>query len=58
MLYSEIRLSEKAHDHRRMYFCRFITRNIVGIDKQSGELIDYYFHSTIASVCIQGLTTG
>jgi hypothetical protein len=58
MLYSEIRLSAQAHDHRRMYFCGFITRNIVGIDKQSGELIDYYFHSTIASVCIQGLTTG
>jgi hypothetical protein len=29
---------------------------IVCIDKRSGKLIDYYFHSTDMRVCIHGLT--
>lgn len=39
-------------------FAGFSPATIVCIDKQSGELIDYYFHSTDARVCIHGLTTG
>jgi len=39
-------------------FAGFSPATIVRIDKQSGELIDYYFHSTDARVCIHGLTTG
>jgi len=39
-------------------FAGFSPATIVRIDKQSGDLIDYYFHSTDARVCIHGLTTG
>jgi hypothetical protein len=37
-------------------FAGFSPATIVRIDKSTGELIDYYFHSTDARVCIHGLT--
>jgi len=37
-------------------FAGFSPATIVCIDKQSGQLVDYYFHSNDARVCIHGLT--
>jgi hypothetical protein len=37
-------------------FAGFSPATIVRIDKKSGELIDYYFHSTDMRDCIHGLT--
>lgn len=37
-------------------FAGFSPATIVRIDKKTGELIDYYFHSSDARVCIHGLT--
>lgn len=37
-------------------FAGFSPATIVCIDKKSGELVDYYFHSTDVRVCIHGLT--
>jgi hypothetical protein len=42
--------------HENYIFAGFSPATIVCIDKRSGELIDYYFHSTDARVCIHGLT--
>ena len=39
-------------------FAGFSPATIVCIDKRSGKLIDYYFHSTDMRVCIHGLTCG
>ena len=39
-------------------FAGFSPATIVRIDKKTGELVDYYFHSTDARVCIHGLTVG
>jgi len=39
-------------------FAGFSPATIVRIDKASGELVDYYFHSTDMRVCIHGLTCG
>ncbi len=37
-------------------FAGFSPATIVCIDKRSGKLVDYYFHSTDMRVCIHGLT--
>ncbi len=37
-------------------FAGFSPATIVRIDKRTGELVDYYFHSTDSRVCIHGLT--
>lgn len=37
-------------------FAGFSPATIVCIDKRSGRLVDYYFHSTDMRVCIHGLT--
>ena len=37
-------------------FAGFSPATIVCIDKRTGELVDYYFHSTDVRVCIHGLT--
>lgn len=39
-------------------FAGFSPATIARIDKKTGELVDYYFHSTDARVCIHGLTVG
>jgi len=39
-------------------FAGFSPATIVCIDKSSGMLIAYYFHSTDMRVCIPGLTCG
>ncbi len=39
-----------------LMFAGFSPATIVCIDKNSGQLIDYYFHSSDARVCIHGLT--
>lgn len=39
-----------------LIFAGFSPATIVCIDKRTGELVDYYFHSTDARVCIHGLT--
>ena len=39
-------------------FAGFSPATIVRIDKKSGELVDYYFHSSDMRVCIHGLTCG
>ena len=39
-------------------FAGFSPATIVCIDKRSGKLVDYYFHSTDMRVCIHGLTCG
>ena len=39
-------------------FAGFSPATIVRIDKQTGELVDYYFHSNDMRVCIHGLTCG
>jgi len=41
--------------HGDFIFAGFSPATIVCIDKDSGELVDYYFHSTDARVCIHGL---
>lgn len=41
--------------HGDLIFAGFSPATIVCIDKNSGELVDYYFHSTDARVCIHGL---
>ena len=42
--------------HGDFIFAGFSPATIVCIDKNSGELVDYYFHSDDARVCIHGLT--
>ena len=42
--------------HDDFIFAGFSPATIVCIDKNSGELVDYYFHSDDARVCIHGLT--
>jgi hypothetical protein len=42
--------------HGDFIFAGFSPATIVCIDKNTGELVDYYFHSTDARVCIHGLT--
>ncbi len=44
--------------HGDYIFAGFSPATIVCIDKASGELVDYYFHSTDMRVCIHGLTCG
>jgi len=44
--------------HGDYIFAGFSPATIVRIDKVSGELVDYYFHSTDMRVCIHGLTCG
>jgi len=39
-------------------FAGFSPATIVRIDKKTGELVDYYFHSTDMRLCIHGLTCG
>lgn len=39
-------------------FAGFSPATIACIDRKTGKLVDYYFHSTDARVCIHGLTTG
>ncbi len=41
--------------HGDFIFAGLSPATIVCIDKHSGELVDYYFHSTDARVCIHGL---
>jgi hypothetical protein len=42
--------------HDDLIFAGFSPATIVCIDKNTGKLVDYYFHSTDARVCIHGLT--
>jgi len=42
--------------HGDFIFAGFSPATIVCIDKKTGELVDYYFHSNDARVCIHGLT--
>jgi len=42
--------------HGDFVFAGFSPATIVCIDKSTGKLVDYYFHSTDARVCIHGLT--
>jgi hypothetical protein len=42
--------------HNDYIFAGFSPATIVCIDKASGQLVDYYFHSNDARVCIHGLT--
>jgi hypothetical protein len=42
--------------HGDYIFAGFSPATIVCIDKASGQLVDYYFHSNDARVCIHGLT--
>lgn len=44
--------------HGDYIFAGFSPATIVCIDKVSGELVDYYFHSTDMSDCIHGLVCG
>lgn len=39
-------------------FAGFSPATIARIDKKTGELVDFYFHSTDARVCIHGLAVG
>jgi len=39
-------------------FAGFSPATIARIDKKTGELVDFYFHSTDARVCIHGLEVG
>ena len=39
-------------------FAGFSPATIARIDRKTGELIDYYFHSSDVRVCIHGLTVG
>jgi len=39
-------------------FAGFSPATIVRMDKKTGKLVDYYFHSTDARVCIHGLAVG
>ena len=39
-------------------FAGFSPATIARIDKNTGELVDFYFHSTDARVCVHGLTVG
>lgn len=39
-------------------FAGFSPATIARIDKKTGQLVDFYFHSTDARVCIHGLTIG
>ena len=39
-------------------FAGFSPATIVCIDKRTGELVDYYFHSTDMRLCIHGLACG
>ena len=39
-------------------FAGFSPATIARIDRKTGQLIDYYFHSSDARVCIHGLTVG
>jgi len=39
-------------------FAGFSPATIVRIDKKTGELVDYYFHSTDMRLCIHGLACG
>lgn len=41
--------------HGDLIFAGFSPATIVCIDKNTGKLVDYYFHSTDARVCIHGL---
>jgi len=42
--------------HDDLIFAGFSPATIICIDKSTGKLVDYYFHSTDARVCIHGLT--
>ena len=42
--------------HGDYIFAGFSPATIACIDRATGELVDYYFHSTDARVCIHGLT--
>ena len=42
--------------HGDLIFAGFSPATIVCIDKETGQLVDYYFHSNDARVCIHGLT--
>jgi hypothetical protein len=42
--------------HGDFIFAGFSPATIVCIEKESGKLVDYYFHSDDARVCIHGLT--
>lgn len=44
--------------HGDYIFAGFSPATIVCIDKRTGELVDYYFHSTDLRVCIHGLACG
>lgn len=44
--------------HGDYIFAGFSPATIICIDKLSGELVDYYFHSTDMRVCIHGLACG
>jgi hypothetical protein len=41
--------------HGDMLFAGFSPATIICIDKNTGELIDYYFHTTDVRVCVHGL---
>ena len=42
--------------HDNLIFAGFSPATIVCVDKASGEVLDYYFHSTDVRVCVHGLT--
>ena len=42
--------------HGDLIFAGFSPATIVCIDRNTGQLVDYYFHSNDARVCIHGLT--
>ena len=42
--------------HKDLIFAGFSPATIVCIDGKTGQLVDYYFHSNDARVCIHGLT--
>lgn len=44
--------------NEKYIFAGFSPATIVRIDKKTGELMDYYFHSADARVCIHGLEVG
>ena len=44
--------------HEDYIFAGFSPGTIVCIDKKTGKLLDYYFHSTDMRVCIHGLACG
>jgi hypothetical protein len=44
--------------HGNYIFAGFSPATIVCIDKTTGKLVDYYFHSNDMRVCIHGLTCG